>query len=163
MIEPKAIDIRLTILEDEFTQLGVDLSAAPYAEMTRGNVVRTLLGLPPRQMGGIRPGGAEPGNRHGAKAKKTYAERLRRKADALILTTLANLAATGKPWPFISEIITAAKGPGAQWTKAAKHLQRLEEAGLVESIKTDKTLPSGPRRVYRLTPKGRKAERENHK
>ena len=152
-------DIRLELTSEELAGLGVDLSAAPYAEMTRGNVVRTLLGLSPRVMGGIRPGGAEPGNRHGAKAKKTYAERLRREADALILTTLANLAATGKPWPFTSEIIAAAKGPDAQWTKAAKHLQRLEEAGLVESIETDKALPSGPRRVYRLTPKGRKAEK----
>lgn len=152
-------DIRLELTSEELAGLGVDLSAAPYAEMTRGNVVRQLMGLPPRVMGGIRPGGAEIGNRHGAKAKKTYAERLRREADALILTTLADLATIGKPWPFISEIVAAAKGPGAQWTKAAKHLQRLEEAGLVESIETNKTLPSGPRKVYRLTPKGRKAER----
>lgn len=147
----KVITLRLTVYEDELKARGIDRTRPPYNAMSLSNLGRELAGLPLLKRGGIRPGGAEPGNRHGSGTMIARAARLRARAEGAILRALQEMGGAA----YASDILAHVKGPGAQWARMREHLMRLEDRGALRVETGEEATSHGPRRRYILTEKGR--------
>lgn len=150
MTERKAIDIRLTIFEDELTAKGIDLDAEPWRGMTRANFVRQLLGLPALERGGVRAGGMEPGNTLSRRRGSAWIEPQRAKAEGKILSAMATASRDFPEGMLTNDIVRAVKGEGRQWARCAEHLARMEQKRLVRV-----TEGAQGRRLYWLTRRGK--------